>query len=150
MKPRIRHEILSFSLVVSLPVAMALVFPYEAIGFKARGTASPGIAYAAFVTLSAEEESVAMKAARASWRVSASDVRAAELQIEELPERPVSAVLGFGDRSPLAPVKALSYELPPYVPSSAAPAPRKLPLRSGPGNVPAFSKKELLGADGLL
>lgn len=149
MRPRFRHEILSFSLVVSLPVAMALVFPYEAIGFKPAKSASAATAHAAFVTLTAEEEAAAVKAARASWRVSASEVRAAELQIEELPERPLSAVLGFEDRGGFVPVKAMAYELPPYYPTSAAPSAPRLPARTEAPRTPAFSRKELLSAQGL-
>lgn len=147
MKPRIRHEILSFSLVVSLPVAMAVVFPYEAIGFKPRASSVSRTAHAAFVTLDEDEEAAAMKAARASWRVSASDVRAAEIQIEELPERPISAVLGFGDRSSAPAVKPVVFKMPPYTPSAAAaPMPKTAPGRD-PVKNPAFSRKELLSLD---
>ncbi len=149
MKPRIRHEILSFSLVVSLPVATALVFPYEAIGFNPRKSAVAETAHAAFVTLGADEEDAAVKAARAPWRVSASEVRSAELQIGELPERPISAVLGFEDRSSADPVKTFLYELPPYLPSFAARAPQKVAERSAPPKASAFSKEELLFVDGL-
>ena len=150
MRPRTKHEILSILMVIALPVAMTAVFPYEAIGFRARKTAAPAGVHAAFVLLSDDEEAAALKSARASWRVSVSDIRAAELQIETLPERPISAVLGFEDRAPSVSRKTFSYELPPYKPSSAALRGVKMSSSSAElRNMPPFPKSELLSAEGL-
>lgn len=144
MRPRMRHEILSFSVVIALPLAVAAVFPYEAVSFKARKTPGAAEARAAFVTLTEEGEAAALKASRASWSVSAGDSRVTELQIEDLPERPISAVLDFDDRSPPERLKSVLFELPAYEPSVAAPRPAKMEPSDAPAGKPAFSRDELL------
>lgn len=144
MTARIRHEILSLITVISLPLAIAIVFPYSSIGFRAEKKNVNEKAFAAFITLSLEEEQAALKSARASWRVNASDIRNAELHIDELPERTISAVLDFKDRDHSSKQEKISYGLPPYIPSCASPDAKLIVPDEKPQKVLPFSRSALL------
>ena len=82
----IGRELLPLLTVFAIAAAIVSVFPYGAIGFKARSTSQPAPA-AAFITLSDKEEETAMRSAKTSWQGDAdSSLRVrADLSFGELP-----------------------------------------------------------------
>ena len=60
----LRHEAISLLEVAVIPVAIAFVFPYEAVGFHADKRNQESGPSCAFVVLSEAEERVALAAAR--------------------------------------------------------------------------------------
>lgn len=146
-KRRLQHEIYSFLLMMAIPVALASVFPYDAIGYRASEPAAEEPPRCAFVTLTADEERQALAVARAAWQVNAEGVRGlrADLSVGELQPTPMVRVLRartLGDG-----VKSGASDYVPSVlpPSVGAREPKALPLSDESAKKPAFSRDELLG-----
>ena len=93
-------EIATLATVLAIPAGIAAVFPYAAIGFRARRVA-PRPPAVAFVTLSPEAEAAAMRAAKASWQNDAGSILRvrADLSFGELPSAPEEAVLDVSART---------------------------------------------------
>ena len=145
----LRHEAISLLEVAVIPVAIAFVFPYEAVGFRAEKCVQESRPSFAFVVLSEEEERVALAAARTSWQVGAKGVKGLRTDISsgELPPEPIRLVMPTRPKRDevFAPVEYVPNVLPPTV---AAPAPAKIaPEAADPGAKQAFSKEELLKID---
>ena len=145
---RLRYEIFSFALVASVPVAIAIVFPYDAIGFHAQERdGAPPAAECAFVSLDAAEERAALAAARTAWQVDAKGVKwmKPESGPGELPPMPV--VLVIPERpargTSAAPAEYTPNSLPPTV---AAPPPATIAPDDDKGTEAKqpFSKEDLL------
>ena len=120
----LRHEAILLFEIAVIPIAIAFVFPYEAVGFRAEKREQQKRPSFAFVVLSEEEERVALAAARTSWQVGAKGVKGLRTDISsgELPPAPIRLVMPTRPKRDevFAPVEYTPNALPPTV---AAPAP---------------------------
>ena len=125
----VRSELLSVLTVMTVPVAVALVFPRDALVFRATPSASERPASAAFVRLTAAEESQAIRKAKTSWQEGA-DAAARNLRADvffpELPEEKFESVMAVEDRRLTHDPKLVCSPLPPFLPSLRAEAPRRI------------------------
>ena len=146
---RIRYEIFSFALVASVPVALAFVFPYEAIGFRAEERDPAPSAACAFVSLDAAEERAALAAARTAWQVDATGVRGlrTDLSSGDLPPMPTQPVIPA--RPPRERASADAEYAPNTLPPTvAAPPPAGISADAeAPAPSPTLSKEALLKLD---
>ena len=146
----LRHEAISLLEVAVIPVAIAFVFPYEAVGFHADKRNQESGPSCAFVVLSEEEERVALAAARTSWQVGAKGVQRLRTDISsgELPPAPIRLVMPTRPKrgTSAAPAEYAPNMLPPTVaaPPPAAIAPDAVPDHA---SKQAFSREELLKID---
>ena len=146
----LRHEAISLLEIAVIPVAIAFVFPYEAVGFRAEKRNQESRPPCAFVVLSEEEERVALAAARTSWQVGAKGVKGLRTDISsgELPPVPLRLVM------PTRPMRGESAALAEYAPNMlpptvAAPPPAAIApdAVADPASKQAFSREELLKID---
>ena len=146
----LRHEAISLLEVAVIPVAIAFVFPYEAVGFHAEKRNQESGPSCAFVVLSEAEERVALAAARTSWQVGAKGVQRLRTDISsgELPPAPIRLVMPTRPKrgTSAAPAEYAPNRLPPTVaaPPPAAIAPDAVPDHA---SKQAFSREELLKID---
>ena len=146
----LRHEAISLLEVAVIPVAIAFVFPYEAVGFRAEKRLQESGPSCAFVVLSEAEERVALAAARTSWQVGAKGVQRLRTDISsgELPPAPIRLVMPTRPKrgTSAAPAEYAPNMLPPTVaaPPPAAIAPDAVPDHAAKQ---AFSREELLKID---
>ena len=146
----LRHEAISLLEVAVIPVAIAFVFPYEAVGFHAEKRNQESGPSCAFVVLSEAEERVALAAARTSWEVGAKGVQRLRTDISsgELPPAPIRLVMPTRPKrgTSAAPAEYAPNMLPPTVaaPPPAAIAPDAVPDHA---SKQAFSREELLKID---
>jgi len=84
----IGRELLSVLIVLVMPFALVLSFPFDAIGFVASPHRVRKPAFASFVTLTDAEHSAAMRAAKTSWQGDSRGVRRmrVNLSVGVLPE----------------------------------------------------------------
>ena len=141
-------EIVTVLMVLAVPFAVAAVFPYEAVGFRAeapeKGRERPVVA---FVTLDRMTETAAERAAKATWRRDGvlRGLRP-DLLASDLPEEPRTPVLSIGARSrPPEPPLAVC-EPSPFLPSRRAPAPARIEPEAADEPL-TFSREELLKID---
>ena len=134
--------------IAVIPVAVAFVFPYEAVGFRAEKRERGSRTSFAFVVLSEDEERVALAAARTSWQVGAKGVKGLRTDISsgELPPAPIRLVMPTRPKRDevFAPVEYMPNALPPTV---AAPAPAAIAPEEVVEQKQAFSREELLKID---
>ena len=143
----LRHEAISLLEISVIPAAIAFMFPYDAVGFRANERESGRKPSCAFVTLTDEEERVALAAARTAWQVDSKGVKwmKPESGPGELPPMPVVLVI------PERPVRGTSAAQAEYTPNSlpptaAAPAPAIIAPEEDIGAEAkhTFSKEDLL------
>ena len=143
----LRHEAISLLEIAVIPAAIAFMFPYDAVGFRANEHERGRKPSCAFVTLTDEEERVALAAARTAWQVDSKGVKwmKPESGPGELPPMPVVFVI------PERPVRVTSAAPAEYTPSSlpptvAAPAPAIIAPDENLGAEAKqpFSKEDLL------
>ena len=146
----LRHEAILLFEIAVIPIAIAFVFPYEAVGFRAEKRVQENRSSFAFVVLSEEEERVALAAARTSWQVGAKGVKGLRTDISsgELPPAPIRLVMPTRPKRDevFAPMEYMPNALPPTV---AAPAPAAIApeVEPDPDAKRVFSKEELLKID---
>ena len=143
----LRHELFSLASVLAVPAAVALFFPYEAVSFRATSVSAESPASAAFVTLSPEQESAALVAARTSWQTDAAarQHRHVRLSLGELPEGPTGPLLDVGTlMRPAASPEPVVYRPAGWQPSLGAERPARLIQEQETRTTPAFSREELL------
>jgi len=142
----LRSEMLSLMTVLAVPAMLAVVFPYSSLGFRGMPEPRPAGDFAAFVTLSAEAEAAAVRAAKTSWRGedAVGDRLRAELRLGELPAPDASPVLSIDSRNRPVAGSRTPLPMPAYLPSQAASHPARLPANDMPVAEPVFSRKELL------
>lgn len=146
----IRHELATLATVLAVPAALALVFPYGAIGFRPASRAEASRSSAAFVEMTMEEQEAAMRAAKTSWQVDSGNARRlrADLSVGVLPEdvSPISLDAVIGPSRSAVPVVPYGPEAHPR--SLAAPAARRIANDVKPEAAPpAFPKEDLLKLD---
>ena len=137
-------ELASLATTLAIPAWIGAVFPYAAIDFRATAPDARQTS-AAFVTLTAEEETAAMRAAKASWQVAAGGAlqMRADLSFGELPTAREPAVLGDDARTRPQNPGTVGWEPPPYLPRLAAPPPLKI-VDNTPPPPPTFPRQEML------
>ena len=144
----LRHEAILLFEIAVIPIAIAFVFPYEAVGFRAEKRERGSRTSFAFVVLSEDEERVALAAARTSWQVGAKGVKRLRTDISsgELPPAPIRLVMPTRPKRDevFAPVEYTPNALPPTV---AAPAPAAIAPEAAGAQKQAFSREELLKID---
>lgn len=146
MRRSIRSECAILSVVFALPAALACLFPYGALNFRASASDGRADAQVAFVTLTPEAERAAVRAARLSSHSSEGDVRTlvADLLADELPQEQSAAVLTLGERSRLPAPTRMEAPVSPFLPSRRAAPPVRIKKEDGDVVTPPFSKEELL------
>lgn len=148
---RARQEFFSILATLALPLAVVASFPYGAIGFKAEQPPAVERPFAAFVTLTEEEESRATVAVKASWQSGVVAFRRirADLSVGELPEESHGTVLELSTEALRMPEREIPVDIPPFPPTMAAPSPEKiLPVPAEDGEpFRGFSREELLKID---
>ena len=149
-RPRrsLRHEIAGLAVLSAVPVALLLVFPYEAMSFRAAEGLRDVRPVCAFVTLGEEAEHAALAAARTSWQVDSRNVKRmrVDLSAGDLPAEPLRPVFNVRPkRGGDAAMDAV------YVPSALPPtvgAPKAAVIPAdadGPVKAqPAFPREEML------
>lgn len=146
----LRHEVFALALMASVPVALALVFPYEAVSFRPSGGSGAPRAVCAFVTLGEDEERAALAAARTAWQVDSKSVTGLRLDLTagDLPPSPSGkvAVRRRERGTSAAPAEFVPAMLPP---TFAAPAPAAIGAEGDAASekAPAFSRDDLLKID---
>jgi hypothetical protein len=140
----IRREAFALALMASVPVALALVFPYDALGFRPPRDAAASRTTCAFVALDADEERAALAAARSAWQVDSKSVAGLRIDLSsgDLPPAPVRTV---ELRRPVRGESAAAVPFEPEMlpPTFAAPSPRQI-KPDAYTNAPAFPREELL------
>lgn len=145
---RTGNEIFTFALVLFVPVCMALVFPYEAVGFRARADVPQKGGGSFFVSLTADEEADAVRTAKATWRKDSGDFGRwrPELLAGSLPEEVHAPVLPIGARSRPPALPTATCGNSPFLPSRKAAPPVAIPAEAA-GEELAFPREELLKID---
>ena len=145
-KRRMTSEIYSLALILWLPVAVALVFPFGAIGFSASDGSAVRRGSCRFVELTAAESAAAIETARSALKTAGGGVRGlyADLSVDAVPVDQISGVASSEMLPPKdpAPVPYSGFPLPPTL--SAVKAPRIEPDGSGDGSV--FGRNDMLDA----
>ena len=146
----VRSELASALVVMAVAVAVALIFPRDALVFRATPSASDRSASAAFVRLTAAEESRAIRKAKTSWQEGADDaVRnlRADVFFSELPKERFESVMSVEDRRLSYEPRRIGSPLPPFLPSRRAEAPRRISADGKNEEPMPFSRAELLRID---
>ncbi len=145
MKSR-RSDAVALLTVLAVPLSVAWVFPYSAIGYRLPQAKPARPAFAALVSLSAVAEQAAVKAAKTSWRNGDDGVvhLRPDLELGELPESQPVPVMPISSRvsAPLPP--PLKPGRSAYLPSLAAPPPAIIRPDAASSPEPAFSRQEML------
>ena len=140
----VSSEILSVAAVLALPIGIASVFPYGAIGFSvSRPAVSPDTKAASIVFPSEEDVARMIRAARTLSRGGDAGHSYVNLLSAELPganESPTT-VIGLRRKPDNPPV--VENGTPPFLPSRRAPAPVRIPAEKMKDE-PVFTRDELL------
>jgi len=134
--------------VLTIPLGVAAIFPFRAIGFKAQDVTLSPSATVSFVHLSEEEEAQAVRATRSTLRGDGEDVRQlhADLAFSELPDETRGEILPVPAHPSGADVPLVTCAVGPFQPSLQAPPPKRI-AADPPEDRPTFSKAELLKID---
>ena len=151
-KPRrpLRNELLSLLPILALPLAVGLLFPYEAVGFRGTSARRGTPPSCTFVELGEGVEERALDLVRAAFSVKPELFRSMreDLLLSPLPEEAAAPILTPDDRRPPAPSRVVVYDVLPMPPTLAASDPEPVaedgPARPEP---PAFPREELLKID---
>lgn len=144
-----RREALSLLTALSVPASALLVIPPALTGFKPSVPAPAALPSAAFVVLTPEQESRALRRTKFAGAGDAPGlaVRHADLILNALPDDPPAPVVRLSDRArPPAP-RRLGWRPPPYLPTSAAPPPALIPSEQDETPPCGFAKEDLLKID---
>ena len=145
----VRSEILPIAVVLAIPLLLAWIFPYSALSPLARqtdGAMGPTRPFYAIVALNADEEAMALAAARTAWHVNSEGVKRLRIEMfaDDLPEDASGPVVEIDQRTRARGSNAIPYK-PVFLPSDfRAPAPVVLPKPENPPKPQPFPKEELL------
>ena len=117
---RMRRDVISFLLPLTLPLAMIAFSLCGSFGFKTAEQSARPPAFAAFVELSPEAEARATAAVKAAWQGDSGGIKRirADLSVGELPEEVPGPVLEVSPEAFRIPGAVLSSELPPLPPDT--------------------------------
>ena len=141
-------EAVTMATVLAIPLSIAAMLPYEALGFRAAERKGAARASAGFVALSEAAERRARLVAKTSWqrnREGDGELHA-NLSFGELPEDRDTHVLFEVERSRPTD-EPVACGLSPYLPSRRAAPAGKIEPDGKPDETPAFSREELLKMD---
>ena len=142
----VRSEMVALAIALALPASVALVLPYSAIWRAPAEPVRDAPPFAAFVTLTADEEAQAMSAGR-SGEAADAQIRPDDLVLGSLPDDPPTPIGRIEDRVRPSGPRRVAPMPSPYLPTRAAAPPE--PIASDPpsARTPSFSKEELLRLD---
>lgn len=148
---RVRSEMLSLLTALALPVTVFCLLPYSALRRTPQPQLSQGTArpFAAFVSLTPDEEAQAMRRAKSTGSGEPADaaIRPDDLVLRELPDDPPTPLVRLSDRTRPPEPRRMDWRLPPYLPTCAAPAPAVIPAEQDEAPPFGFSKEQLLKLD---
>ena len=137
-------EILSVATVLAVPLGLAAVFPYGALGFAPARASAPALRpSAAIVFLDETTAARALRAARTMSRNAEDGRRSVDLLSADLPEAEAAPVMPAGSRPRTGALPVVGDGLPPFLPSRRAAAPVRIPVETGRDDAP-FPRSELL------
>lgn len=141
----VKSEALGIAVVGALPLAIAFVFPYSAIGFRARHPRMPGPSVA-FVELTDAEEADALNSARTLWRVDATSARRRflRLPLTELVDDDPKIKVELPAVNEPAGGRHVEFNAGAWVPSMAADNPATRPPAQEKPKPAAFPREEML------
>ena len=140
----VRSELLSVAAVLALPIGIASVFPYGAIGFSAsRSAAVPDARTASIVFLGEEDVARVIRAARTVTRGEDAGRSYVDLLPAELPGADASPTAAIGLRRKPDDPPLVESGISPFLPSRRAFAPVRIPAETAKEE-PVFSRDELL------
>ena len=139
----LRGDLMSALAVLSVPLALGLAFPREAIGFDAARTAAQGEAVNAIVFLDASAAAKALRAAKVLPRNERGGGTATDLLPAELPESSAAELMSVDVRERPAQPSVVEGGLSPYLPSRRAAPPMRISGEKADAE-PPFSRDELL------
>lgn len=141
----VKSEVLGVALVGVLPVLIFASLPYSAVSFRASApkTSRP---FAAFITLTDEQEADAIAAARSAWQIDKSLSRRQHrrLPLGELPQEEQGFRISLSTGRPADEPANESYRPVPWLPTSAADRPVKFAPTPSAKREPVFSREEML------
>lgn len=144
----LRGEFVKLLLVLSVPACVLACFPYSAIGFRSARHSHESRTTVAFVTLSEDEEQLAIKAVQSTLRGTGRRNPRVDLALGALPEEHTAVeVLEYSDarQKPTTAIPKLA--LSPFLPSMAAATPTAIAAEAPEKARPAFTRNELLKLD---
>ena len=149
-----RSECLSLVTALALPAAVFLVFPYSALlRFVPVPAPTECPPFAAFATLTPEQEARAMQRAKTSVRRETANaaIRPSDLILRELPDDAPAPIVRISSRLRPPAAARVAWRPPPYLPSQAAPPPPAIVSEKDAAAPPpaVFPKESLLKMDGL-
>ena len=137
-------ELLSVAAVLALPIGIATVFPYGAVGFSAsRPAASPDRRTASIVFPNEEDVARVMRAARTVPRGEGAGRISVNLLPSELPGADESPAAKIGLRRETEDPPVIENGIPPFLPSRRAAAPIRISAGTEKDE-PPFPRNELL------
>ena len=147
---RMRSEIPSLAAVLALPAVAILAFPWQALTFRPQTSADAKPAFAAFVTLTPEQDAQAMRRAKTvSAETASAALPRADLLLGELPDDPPRPVSRIEDRARPDAAPRRAWTPGAWLPSQAAPDPAPIAADAAASESElAFPKAGLLRLDG--
>ena len=147
---RMRSEISSLVAALTLPAVAILAFPWSALSFRPQAPAAAKPAFAAFVTLTPEQEAQAMRRAKTvSAETASAALPRADLLLGELPDDPPRPVSRIEDRARPDAAPRRAWTPGAWLPSQAAPRPAPIAADAAASEPElAFPKAGLLRLDG--
>ena len=145
----VRSEILPIAVVLAIPLVLVWIFPYAALSPLAKqetsgtGQARP---FCAIVELNAEEEAMALAAARTAWHVNSEGVKRLRIEMfaDDLPDDASGPVVEIDQRTRTRGGRVIPYK-PVFLPSDfRAPEPVVLAKPEAPAKPQPFPKEEML------
>ena len=140
----VRSEFLSVAAVLALPIGIAFVFPYGAIGFSAsRPAASPDVRTASIVFPDEADVARVIRAVRTVSRSEEAGRFYVNLLPSELPGTGETPMAAIGLRREPDDPPVVEIGMPPFLPSRRASAPVRIPAETAKEK-PVFTRDELL------
>ena len=140
----VRSELLSVAAVLALPIGIASIFPYGAIGFSvSRPAVSSDVRMASIVFPGEEDVARVMRAARTVSRGADAGRSYADLLPSELPGAGESPTAAIGLRRKPDALPVVENGIPPFLPSRQASAPVRISVETAKEK-PVFAREELL------
>ena len=140
----IGSELLSVATVLAVPLGLAAVFPYGALGFSpARTVTRPPRPSAAIVFLDEATVARTLRAARTMSRNAEGGRMSVDLLSADLPGTEAAPMMSAGSRPRTDALPVVGDGIPPFLPSRRAAAPVRISVETGRDDAP-FPRTELL------
>ena len=137
-------EILSVATVLAVPLGLAAVFPYGALGFSPVRTADrPPRPSAAIVFLDEAAVARTLRAAKTMSRNTEGGRLSVDLLSADLPGTEAAPMMSAGSRPHTDALPVVGDGIPPFLPSRRAAAPVRISVETGRDDAP-FPRTELL------